>query len=1608
HKVYLEDLEGSISLGALKDTAYNKTILLLSQANTSLNFMPKDGHIIRAQLFAQNWSAEDVGQIIRFNGQSGAAKITSIVSGNTVELEVLEDFSLNTFFSGGNWTLTGKTIEAQIDHGVKLNPFPQAGDLILSATTGTITVTLDDNSAIFNESDIGRIIEGEGGDLTITALEDTAYSADLMLADLDGMILTGPPQTGDEMLVILENGFFKESDVGQRINLTSATGAANIISINGSQATVVISETFTSFTPVSSGDWTLKGRVAVATVGTNFTETVLEKGNWDYPIDSTIEADSWQLEGRIATAKVVYDFKQLQEASKSGPLTILDPAESTSKSLVVLNNDSFDTIADDFSQVFTADDIDWYINATRDGYSGKATITDLIDIKAHQAAYSFDVTLDVFATLGQQTSISTPTNQWAVFDLGMIITNTNGDGVAKIVSLDQGDSNTVIVEILEEFTDGTSNLANGTIISSANLTFTAPYDFDVTLDTFATVGQQTTLSIGANEWSSFDLGMIIENTIANGSGKAQIVYLDQNDLSSVTVEILEEFKDASDINLADGASINTADWSISGRVVKAIVNREFTDTNSELTSQEVEKEDWNLLKTKDIVNVLEGDWEFDQLTDTSQDTTITLSSLAVGKSFVRLGENADNSFIFTEADIGKRIENNKSGSEGRAIITALVDLASNSAYSSSYNTDITFSLSDMNEDLREEISITRTGNWLAHDKGSIIKSKFGTGAARITSITGGVATATIIERFEELNGGVLPVGSWELLGKLVEVDVTRVFSTGDTTLNYEEWSLRSPEETGIAIVSDIGNTSALYDSTITFTNPGASGNISDLLATEGSIFEINLSTSRAQDWSSNEIGKVFVERSSSVGYDQGVAEILSISGAIATAKVITAFESGTSLAKDSWYLSQGSATADIVEDFTYAGTLKKGYWSTTNKTATVSINETFSHTNIGQGDWRLSENNTDKLVLTGNIVDINKAFNSLQYTSNPGFSGEDIISVVVYDHGSVEADLSNPINLNYESSQINTASIKVSSVETNEAPIIHNTPLSPPIVKEDHVLNLVGLSISDPDAFYSSGSDVLSSSLNLNSSFEVLITLETNAVSPNDPSLMSMINFQPLAGDDTIDGVTLMVNTGTDAVPAYVAATDNDLLLEGAEKLIMKGSIDRINAYLDTLQYRPAPGFNDLLGTDYIKITVNDLGLGIEAASGDTAQETSQNIYVSVIAVDDAPYFTQIPTSLDVYENTSYKILSPETLLPGYKLSELSSGEATYAEAGDVLGTLVHLSEPSIDIKAPFTGVFSLVRNGYINGSEIDPNRVLFEYVLKPGKKVVYSPAGVSNYELVTNSAFTDGDEVEEGFLLGTLVHSLDTGANPNILLEAPISGVFNFVDGVSVNQNYIGSSKPLFEFSFSQGFFEKADAISIDDLDLGEQFNENALLELEISTSTSWRVNLGPNSRDDINLVEEHAHISLASLTGITISDDTPPIDSAPNEFSNTVIIQGTKDAINAALDGLQYIPPKNFYGNDLLTLTVKDLGNSGLLVGLDGAEIFDPDPTGLTQVKEINITVHPINSRPEIFVASGSGVSLTELRDISYSTVEDASSSFIKSVNESFALNTITLTSA
>lgn len=129
--------------------------------------------------------------------------------------------------------------------------------------------------------------------------------------------------------------------------------------------------------------------------------------------------------------------------------------------------------------------------------------------------------------------------------------------------------------------------------------------------------------------------------------------------------------------------------------------------------------------------------------------------------------------------------------------------------------------------------------------------------------------------------------------------------------------------------------------------------------------------------------------------------------------------------------------------------------------------------------------------------------------------------------------------------------------------------------------------------------------------------------------------------------------------------------------------------------------------------------------------------------------------------------------------------------------------------------------------------------------------------------------------------------------------------------------------------------------------------LSLTLSLANANAISVGDSDAagavESVALSVDVGVLALGSLVGVTID--------AGADGSANVTFSGTLAQLNTALDGLQFTPPADFFGDAALTITTNDNGNSGT----DGAK---------SDTDVLTIGVRPVNDVPAFSVGANQTV--------------------------------------
>ncbi|MFC4260927.1 DUF4347 domain-containing protein [Marinobacter lacisalsi] len=432
------------------------------------------------------------------------------------------------------------------------------------------------------------------------------------------------------------------------------------------------------------------------------------------------------------------------------------------------------------------------------------------------------------------------------------------------------------------------------------------------------------------------------------------------------------------------------------------------------------------------------------------------------------------------------------------------------------------------------------------------------------------------------------------------------------------------------------------------------------------------------------------------------------------------------------------------------------------------------------------------------------------------------------------------------------------------------------------------------------------------------ITLSDNAyvvekvVGTNPDGRMQLTGLQVSDADHDTLSVTLATSqygslTVLDNVPGGLAPaqiSDN-----GSRSLTLTGTQAAINATLAASLVYEAGSGNDIVtpGADYLQVTARD------AANGETLASKLVTVVPAVpnadsaarVAAEDAVISVNLRDLVaDINDNAGYYELGTGTadqtdgndqvMAPG-SLSAFDPARLIYAD---------HDIDGDGDIDASQAIGFRLDHGQLILGNDEVLEQVNGNWRI-PGDalaNLTYTPdADWSGTEQFVYQ-YTSGDGNRQSHIAEVAFYV--TAVNDAPELEAPSAQTVN-------------EDTPLV-FSAAQG-----NGIGLADVDA--QGGELAL---------SLKVDRGT--------------LSLSGEQGLTV------LEGSNN--SGQMTVKGTLADLQAALEGLTYTAMADYHGQDILAVTLDDLGGSG-----DGGAAFATD--------QVSLTVAPVNDAPQVGVVDASG---------------------------------------
>lgn len=206
------------------------------------------------------------------------------------------------------------------------------------------------------------------------------------------------------------------------------------------------------------------------------------------------------------------------------------------------------------------------------------------------------------------------------------------------------------------------------------------------------------------------------------------------------------------------------------------------------------------------------------------------------------------------------------------------------------------------------------------------------------------------------------------------------------------------------------------------------------------------------------------------------------------------------------------------------------------------------------------------LTFSGAPTDLNAALASIAYRPDPDYAGPDSLEVRVEDRGATGASYSGPDD---DASLVDTATIALTVVAQNDAPLLSLPPAGLVATPEDTAVPLPGIAIADPDLG------------------DAPISVELS------------VSHGTLSLGDLTYWIKFSRGTGTDD-----------------SALVFAGPLADINAALAGLTYTPSPNYNSRWqGRDALLMVADDGGASGAGGHG----VTSGRLDIDVSPVNDAP-----------------------------------------------------------------------------------------------------------------------------------------------------------------------------------------------------------------------------------------------------------------------------------------------------------------------------------------------------------------------------------------------------
>jgi len=498
-------------------------------------------------------------------------------------------------------------------------------------------------------------------------------------------------------------------------------------------------------------------------------------------------------------------------------------------------------------------------------------------------------------------------------------------------------------------------------------------------------------------------------------------------------------------------------------------------------------------------------------------------------------------------------------------------------------------------------------------------------------------------------------------------------------------------------------------------------------------------------------------------------------------------------------------------------------------------------------------------------------------------------------------------------------------------------------------------------------------------------TISLTVQPSNDPPTLTLPGAQTVLEDEvlTLTIETTDIDAGGSNVSATLQATNGTLSINpsavvsvtgganGSNTVTFEGTIDQVAAALTDLEYQGNP---DYFGSDQILVSINDQG-----ATGPTPGSVQGTIAVTVTPVNDPPTFTT-GSNITINEDP----VPAQQVITGWATS-ISRGAAnesnqtlTFEVTAVDTSLFTATGRPRID---PATGnlIFTPAPNAFgttdvtvrlrDSGSNTAPNDNVsedftFQITIDPVNDAPTFNLSSTNitvaedtpYSAVIATAIRPGPNAAAPFdeANQTVTFVIDSNSNPELFSVAPTlgtDGTLSFTPAQDASGQAILTVRLQDDGGVENGGVDtsilRTVTINV------RAVNDAPVISLPTASLTideDQQLNISGISISDVDAGTGIIEVTLTALgPGNSTNAGTLNVNGTTG---STVRLTGTLEEINSSLSNFTYLNRLNVSGEERISITVSDRGNTG------GPALSD------TEILTINI--QPVNDAPTLTISN------------------------------------------